>query len=82
MLTLWFDTMLLAMEAQGVVNLRLALLAQGGAEGWVEAERMISEKVDAGFEATRTLMTGGDPATVVGRYREHVQANALRLRKD
>lgn len=82
MLNLWFETMLLAIEAQGVVNLRLAKLAQGGAEGWVEAERMISEKVDAGCEATRTLMGGGHAGTVVGRYREHVQANALRLRRD
>lgn len=82
MLNLWFDTVLLAIEAQGVINQRLALLSQGGAECWVEAERMISEKVDAGFEATRTLMGGGDPATVVGRYREHVQANATRLRRE
>lgn len=81
MLNLWFDSMLLAIEAQGVVKLRLALLAQGGAAGWVEAERMISEKVDAGVEATRTIMAGGDPGTVVGRYREHVQANAERLRR-
>jgi hypothetical protein len=31
------------------------------------------------LEATTSLMTGASAATVIGRYREHVAANARRL---
>jgi hypothetical protein len=40
---------------------------------------MVSEKIDAMFEAGASLMTGASAATVIGRYREHVAANARRL---
>jgi hypothetical protein len=40
---------------------------------------MMSEKVDAMFEAGASLMAGATPASIVGRYREHVVANAKRL---
>ncbi|KAB1069543.1 hypothetical protein [Methylobacterium soli] len=74
-----FAVALLALEAQKVVELRLMKLASGGAEGWAEAEQMVSEKVSALVEASGTLMMGGSCDTVVGRYREHVAANTQRL---
>jgi hypothetical protein len=70
---------LLAIEAQGVIGLRLLRLAAGGPEAHNEALQMVHEKVSAAIEATGTLMTGGSPATVIARYREHVGANAFRL---
>ncbi|MGH1574375.1 hypothetical protein ACRAWG_31635 [Methylobacterium sp. P31] len=77
-----FTVALLALEAQKVVELRLVKLAWGGAEGWAEAEQMVSEKVSALVEASGTLMTGGSCDTVIGRYREHVAANTRRLNAD
>ena len=74
-----FAVTLLALEAQKVVELRLVKLAWGGAEGWAEAEQMVSEKVSALVEASGTLMTGGSCDTVIARYREHVAANTRRL---
>jgi len=37
------------------------------------------EKINAMFEAGASLMAGATAATVIGRYREHVAANAKRL---
>lgn len=74
-----FAVALLALEAQKVVELRLVKLAWGGAEGWAEAEQMVSEKVSALVEASGTLMAGGSCDTVIARYREHVAANTRRL---
>jgi hypothetical protein len=34
---------------------------------------------DAMFEAGASLMAGASAATIIGRYREHVAANARRL---
>jgi hypothetical protein len=39
----------------------------------------VSDKVDAMFEAGASLMAGATAATIIGRYREHVAANARRL---
>lgn len=75
----FLSSMLLAFEAQRVVELRLVLLAWGGAEGRTEAQSMISEKIGAAIEAGGTLMRGGTHETVVARYREHVAANTRRL---
>ncbi len=40
---------------------------------------MVSEKIDAMFEAGASLMSGASAATVIDRYREHVAGNAKRL---
>lgn len=74
-----FAVTLLALEAQKVVELRLVKLAWGGAEGQLEAHRMVSEKISAFIEASGTLMTGGSANVVIARYREHVAANTKRL---
>ena len=73
------STMMLAFEAQKVIELRLVRLAWGGREGRDEMQSMVAEKIDAAFEATSTLMMGRTPETVIARYREHVAANTKRL---
>lgn len=74
-----FALTLLALEAQKVVELRLVKLAWGGAEGRMEAHRMVSEKISAFVEASDTLMNGGSADVIIARYREYVAANTRRL---
>lgn len=71
--------MMLGLEAQKVIEMRLVRIAWGGLEGQAELQSMVAEKVSASLEAFGTLMSGGSPETVVERYREHVAANAQRL---
>jgi hypothetical protein len=73
----WFAGTMLAFESCEVIRLRLAKLAVGAHDG--EASLMVSEKVDAMFEAGASMMAGASAATIIGRYREHVAANAKRL---
>ena len=75
----WFASTMLAIESCEVVRLRLEKFArqEDGAEG--EAYLMINEKIAAAFEAAASLFAGATPGAVVGRYREHVAANAKRL---
>ena len=74
----WLAGAMLAFESCEVVRLRLAKLATGD-DADFEARLMLSEKLDAMFEAGASLMSGASAATVIGRYREHVAANAKRL---
>ncbi|ACS38859.1 MULTISPECIES: hypothetical protein [Methylorubrum] len=76
----FMTSLLLAFEAQRVIELRLVRLAWGGQEGWAEMNSMVLEKIAAATEATTTLLTGGSHEDVVARYREHVAANTERLR--
>jgi hypothetical protein len=75
----WFTGAMLAFESCEVVGLRLAKLAVGDLAADDEARLMVSEKIGAMFEAGARLMAGASPAAVIGRYREHVAANARRL---
>ncbi|KAB1069951.1 hypothetical protein [Methylobacterium planeticum] len=75
-----FAALMLALEAQTVIELRLVRLAWGGREGRAEMHAMVSEKMWAAFEATGTLMLGGTPDQVIARYREHVAENTRRLK--
>ena len=50
--------MMLAVEANGVVALRMMKLMRGGRSARREAELMVSEKIRAAFEATASLMAG------------------------
>jgi hypothetical protein len=70
---------MLAFEACEVIRLRLTVFANAGDAAEHEAHLMVSEKVDAMFEAGASLMAGATPAAIIGRYREHVAANARRL---
>lgn len=74
-----FAVVMLAFEAQKVVELRLVKLAWGGPAAQTEAQQMIAEKVSASIEAAGSLMLGGSPDAVVARYREHVAENTKRL---
>ncbi|WP_267922706.1 hypothetical protein [Methylobacterium sp. C25] len=71
--------MMLALEAQKVIELRIVRLSWGGREGRAEMQAMVIEKVHAGMEAATTLMAGGSPERVIARYREHVATNTKRL---
>jgi hypothetical protein len=75
----WLASAMLAFESCEVIHLRLAKLAIGDDDADDEARLMVNEKIDAMFEAGASLMTGASAATVIGRYREHVAANARRL---
>ena len=78
----FFSSMMLAIEAQRVVELRLVRLAWGGSEGLAEAQSMVIEKMHAAAEAMMTLMLGGSPEAVIARYREYVAFNTKRLTAD
>jgi hypothetical protein len=71
--------MMLALESGRVIHLRLAKMAFGGLEACDEAFLMVREKLEAAREAQITMMSGGSPAAIVGRYREHVASNKERL---
>ena len=75
----WFSLMLLAVEANEVITLRLLKIGLGGTDAWEEARLMVSEKIGASLEAANGLMAGMHPLAVIERYREHVAANATRL---
>jgi hypothetical protein len=75
-----FDSlMMLAVEANGVVALRVMKLMRGGRSARREAKLMVSEKMDAAFEAAARLMVGASGDEIVQRYRKRVAANAKRL---
>jgi len=75
----WLASTMLAFEACEVIRLRLTKFANADDDAEHEACLMVREKVDAAFEAGASLMAGASAATIVGRYREHVAANAKRL---
>jgi hypothetical protein len=89
----WFgigwDAWRLGMEAGAVIGLRTLKIAQGGAAGMAEAERMVSEKVQAGMDLQALALTGAlgtTPASASARtlahYRRRVNANRRRLSKE
>jgi hypothetical protein len=75
----WLASAMLAFESYEVICLRLTKLACADDGSDAEARLMVSEKIDAMFEAGASLMAGASAAAIVGRYREHVAANVKRL---
>jgi hypothetical protein len=75
----WLASAMLAFESCEVIRLRLTKFANSDEDADGEARLMVSEKIDAMFEAGASLMTGASAASVIGRYREHVAANTKRL---
>jgi hypothetical protein len=71
--------MLLAAEANAVIALRMMKLMRGGRSARREANLMVSEKINAAFEATASLVAGASGDEIVHRYRQHVAKNAKRL---
>jgi hypothetical protein len=76
-----FNLMMLALESNGVIALRMMKLMRGGRSAQREAKLMVSEKVRAAFEASTNLAAGASGDQIVRRYRQHVAANAKRLSK-
>jgi hypothetical protein len=75
-------------EASSVIALRTLKIAAGGMAAEVEARRMISEKIDAGFALQALALSGGlgltadgAAAKMVAHYRRKVRANRRRLAK-
>lgn len=79
MLFPWYAATMLALESNEVIGLRLMKIAAGRHDARHEAELMVAEKISAFVEAAVSLCGGASPAIIIGRYREHVAANALRL---
>ena len=84
--TLGLDAWLLGAEAAGVMAQRGALLAMGGAEAQLEAQRMVAEKAEAAWDLGVAFATGGlgmRPETIARRtlahYGKRVRANRRRL---
>ena len=73
--------MMLALEANGVVALRMMKLMRGGRRARHEAKLTVSEKIDATFEATARVMGGASADDIIQRYRQHVATNAKLLAK-
>jgi len=57
--------MLLAVEANQVIALRIMKLMRSGRSARREAELMVSEKIHAAFEATANLVTGASGDEIV-----------------
>ena len=76
---LWFSLAKLAIEANGVIASRMALIATGEITT-AEAHRMITEKMFAAAEASAILAFGGNVETVMRSYRRRVRANGRRLK--
>jgi hypothetical protein len=75
----WSDTFALNIEAQRVIRLRLAAVAQGGPSALPEIRLMVMEKIVALLHATGLLARGGSARAVLLYYRSRVQANERRL---
>ncbi|WFU41979.1 hypothetical protein QA640_05645 [Bradyrhizobium sp. CB82] len=73
--------MMLALEANQVVGLRMLKLMAGGKRARGEAKLMVREKIDEAFKAGASLMAGASDEDIVRRYRRRVAANAKRLGK-
>ena len=76
----WYGAILLAIESQEVIFLRMLKLASGGPQAQAEAARMITEKATAGTAAGVRLFAGVSPDRITADYRRKVKTNARRLR--
>ena len=84
---LWIDALELGLEAQRVIELRLAKIAAGGAAATAESRRMVSEKFAAAIAARKVAAAalakgkGIDTAAslALGPVRRAVRANHRRL---
>ena len=76
---MFHSLMMLAIDANRVVGLRVMKLMLCGRGARREAQLMVSEKIDAAVEASASLMAGASGDEIVHRYRRRVAANAKRL---
>ena len=75
----WYPAMMLAVEANNVIDIRLKRIATGGVDAATEVHLMVSEKIGAALEAGSMLMRGESSSEIINFYRKHVAANAQRL---
>jgi hypothetical protein len=74
-----YEATMLALEANGVIGLRVMKIAHGGVDAVQEINLMVQEKIDAAAEALATLVGGGSVEVVLSGYRRRVAVNARRL---
>ena len=72
----WYPALMLAVESNNVIDIRLRSIATGKVNAKEETRLMVSEKIDAALEAGSMLVNGRRPAEVIDLYRKHVAANA------
>ena len=75
----WYPALMLAVESNNVIDIRLRSIATGKVNAKEETRLMVIEKIDAALEAGSMLVNGRRPAEVIDLYRKHVAANAARL---
>lgn len=87
-MSLAFDGWRLGAEASAVIAMRMAKIATGDAAAIAEAQRMVSEKIEAAALLQWKAMTGGLGTTperqakaTIGHYRKAVGKNRRRLRR-
>jgi uncharacterized lipoprotein NlpE involved in copper resistance len=73
--------MMLGIEANRVIGLRVMKLMRGGRSARREAKLMVTEKMDAALEANARIMAGASADDIIRKYRRRVAANAKRLAK-
>ena len=73
------EILMLAAEAQRVINLRLATISRGGPAAELETRLMVTEKMKAALDAAGMLARGASTRSVISFYRSRVQANVRRL---
>jgi len=73
------DSVMLGVEAQRVIGLRLAAIARGGPTAEAETRLMVTEKMKAALDAANMLSRGASTRSVISFYRSRVQANVRRL---
>ena len=71
--------MMLGIEANQVVALRVMKLMTGGNGPRREAQLMVSEKADAAIRAAASTLAGASGEKIVRQYRRRVAANKKRL---
>ncbi len=75
----WYPALMLAVESNNVIDIRLRKIASGGVDAADEIRLMVSEKANAAIEAGSMLMRGENSIEVIAYYRKQVAANASRL---
>ena len=86
-LNLRFESARFANEVQSVISMRLMRLAQGGPQAKAEADRMVTEKIDAFADAEVALLNSlvhGEGFLIAAEraylpVRRRVHANSRRL---
>ena len=75
----WYPALMLAVESNNVIDIRLRQIASGAVNAPEETRFMGSEKVDAAFKAGSVILDGGQRSEVIDFYRQSVAANIARL---